>query len=612
MLQLTRERVPASIIPTRIFVTTTTACRALAQLQLPDLPADQFIVVAPDLETYPVVCCATAHIHKRFGCVAILVLASDHVIGSRTRFEEAVNSCLSACIQHPAIACLGVSPREASTRYGYMELGSVICGINGAFIGKAYREKPDLATAEGFVNGRSHDWNTGIFAWLSDVFLRAAWQLTPEHHAGMVAIIASTTPDQLTDAEQHLASAPSIDLDRGLLEKIPGSASGVHLIFIRGQFDWDDVGNFSSLSALSERDLKGNAVRGAGAAGVIAHDVSNSYIYCNNHLTIRLSDIDGALVVAAEGGDLLLALNENIQPLRTLQCHLARSRGRQGRYLLDDGRRWSIAASTEGLVITARSPVPPLSMAALPTVIFPDHPSLSAFAAHWVVGVLRDMLLYKDRVNVVFSAGVTPLEMYHCLQRSYLHAIDWRRVRHFQMDEYAGPLPDAFRFSTYLAQHLIEPLGMDPGSVYLNGSESNNEMFAYEKAIELAGGIDLIIHGLGVNGHIGFNEPGSTWDSESRRVDLAHCPAGFEPEPCPRQGVTMGLRQICRARETLVMATGGHKSAAVARMLREEASVDLPASVLLSTSAVTCFFDRSCWDGIEASYAARIRAASRA
>ena len=135
----------------------------------------------------------------------------------------------------------------------------------------------------------------------------------------------------------------------------------------------------------------------------------------------------------------------------------------------------------------------------------------------------------------------------------------------------------------------------------------------YEVTIRKAGGIDLLISGIGVNGHIAFNEPGSALDCRTRIVDLAQSTIErmrerFSAEELPRRAITMGLGTILEARQIVLLACGSDKAEALARALTEEVSSDVPASVLRLHPNVTIVADEAAAAVYTSSPTARINA----
>jgi glucosamine-6-phosphate deaminase len=118
----------------------------------------------------------------------------------------------------------------------------------------------------------------------------------------------------------------------------------------------------------------------------------------------------------------------------------------------------------------------------------------------------------------------------------------------------------------------------------------------YDQTIHRLGGIDFLISGIGVNGHLAFNEPGSSFESRTRFVELAESTlqlikGNFSPQELPHQAITMGMATIFDARRILLIASGKTKAAILARALTEVVAPELPASLLQRHPNVTVIAD---------------------
>lgn len=199
--------------------------------------------------------------------------------------------------------------------------------------------------------------------------------------------------------------------------------------------------------------------------------------------------------------------------------------------------------------------------------------------------------LIRRRPDAVLglATGSTPLPVYLAL-REALVGVDVSRVRGFALDEYVGldpAHPESYR--SVITREVIEPLGLDPARVRVpNGALEGIEHAGadYEAAIESSGGIDLQLLGIGTDGHIGFNEPGSSFASLTRvktlttqtRVDNARF---FDSvDDVPRHCITQGLGTILRARHLVLLAFGEGKAEAVAGALEGPVSAMLPGSAI--------------------------------
>jgi len=199
--------------------------------------------------------------------------------------------------------------------------------------------------------------------------------------------------------------------------------------------------------------------------------------------------------------------------------------------------------------------------------------------------------LIKGRPDAVLglATGSTPLPVYEAL-RSRIAGVDVSQVRGFALDEYVGidpSHPESYR--SVITREVVEPLGLDPQRIHVpNGAEATIQHAGedYDAAIVEAGGVDLQILGIGTDGHIGFNEPGSSFASitrvktltEQTREDNARF---FDSiDDVPMHCITQGLGTILRARHLVLLAFGEGKAQAVADAVEGPLSAFLPGSAI--------------------------------
>ena len=233
-------------------------------------------------------------------------------------------------------------------------------------------------------------------------------------------------------------------------------------------------------------------------------------------------------------------------------------------------------------------------------LVTPDYRTLSQTAADLLIKALR----MKPDLKVGLPTGNTPLGMYEVLVKSHRDEhLDFSQMRTFNLDEYLGLLPDHPRsYHSYMQQHFFDHVNVAPTNIHIPdgspGNDADAESLRYEKSIENAGGIDVLIVGIGANGHIAFNEPGSAFDSRTRAVDLApetirNARQHFGGQPVPARAITMGVGTILEARRILLLAAGASKAAAVERALRGPVSASVPASALQMHPHVIAIVDEA-------------------
>lgn len=200
----------------------------------------------------------------------------------------------------------------------------------------------------------------------------------------------------------------------------------------------------------------------------------------------------------------------------------------------------------------------------------------------------------KASATLGLATGSSPLGLYRELARARRSGrLDLTAVHGFALDEYVGlPTGHLQSYREVLTKEVCGPLGLDPANLHVpDGSGSTlDELDAaaatYEHSIRELGGIDVQILGIGSNGHIGFNEPGSSLSSRTRvkrlsdRTRLDNARFFARPEDVPTHCVTEGLGTILEARALVLVATGLAKVAAVAAAVEGPLTASCPASVL--------------------------------
>jgi glucosamine-6-phosphate deaminase len=225
-----------------------------------------------------------------------------------------------------------------------------------------------------------------------------------------------------------------------------------------------------------------------------------------------------------------------------------------------------------------------------------------ALAHALAVSVASSVAEHPDIV-LGLPTGRTPIALYRELVTlTDERALDWSRVRTFNLDEFVGlgdSAPGSYR--RFMQENLFQYVNITPENIgFLEGraADLDAECERYEQAIRAAGGIDLMILGIGANGHIGFNEPCDVLPARTHKVTLEEPSRagnalwfGGEVNAVPRHAISMGMATILNAREVVLMATGGGKSDAVNEMITGGITTQLPASFLQLHPHVTVMVD---------------------
>ncbi len=210
---------------------------------------------------------------------------------------------------------------------------------------------------------------------------------------------------------------------------------------------------------------------------------------------------------------------------------------------------------------------------------------------------IEKLVRANPRAVLGLATGSTPLTTWRALAA---RGLDLSQVRGFALDEYVGlPAGHPESYRSVITREVVEPLGLTPSLVRVPADDGPIETAGadYEAAITAAGGVDLQILGIGRTGHIGFNEPGSSFASltrvktltEQTRLDNARF---FDSlDDVPKHCITQGLGTIMRARHLVLLAFGSGKASALARAVEGPVTASLPGSAIQLHQRVTVIVD---------------------
>lgn len=225
-------------------------------------------------------------------------------------------------------------------------------------------------------------------------------------------------------------------------------------------------------------------------------------------------------------------------------------------------------------------------------IIEPDYNSLSEWAAELVIDRITRAEPTKEHPFVLgLPTGSSPEGMYRKLVDAYREGrVSFRNVVTFNMDEYVGIAEDhPESYHSFMRRNLFDHIDCPQDNIHIlngNAADLEAECGKYEQAIAEAGGIDLFIGGIGPDGHIAFNEPGSSLASRTRiktlTTDTVIANSRFfdnDINKVPRQALTVGVATVMDAREVMILVNGHHKARAL------QAAVEGPITQMWTVSA---------------------------
>ena len=237
--------------------------------------------------------------------------------------------------------------------------------------------------------------------------------------------------------------------------------------------------------------------------------------------------------------------------------------------------------------------------------VCPTQEQASITAAHLIADVIKSKQELGEFAVLGLATGNTPKLVYQELVQMHKNqGLSFKNVISFNLDEYHGITP-AHRLSyhRFMRKYLFDHVDILPENIHLPfGTWELNKIeahcAAYEAKIQHYDGIDIQLLGIGRNGHIAFNEPGSSFDSVTRLInlhDLTRNDAANEfggLELVPKQAVTMGIQTIMNAKRILLLALGERKAEIIRKTFKSEMTSEIPATFLKARPDIEYIFDK--------------------
>ena len=228
-----------------------------------------------------------------------------------------------------------------------------------------------------------------------------------------------------------------------------------------------------------------------------------------------------------------------------------------------------------------------------------NYDALSAQAATEIVELVKQ----KPHAVLCLASGDTPRLAYAMTAKIAADdSVDFTRCTFIGLDEWMGIPPDNEGSCHYfLRHHVLEPLNISNDRIHLFDGLSANpeeECRKMDKVISDKGGIDLMVVGIGMNGHIGFNEPAESFGQYSRVVELGESTRlvgqkYFRQQTSLTRGITLGLSHLLEAKKAILVANGSKKADVIRKALKEKITPHLPASILRNHSNGLVILDRA-------------------
>ncbi|MCA1961719.1 MAG: mannose-1-phosphate guanylyltransferase [Desulfomonile sp.] len=317
MIRATVERILPVIPFSRIMAVTAAAHADKVRGQLPELSPGMVLVEPQGRNTAPCVALAAYKLVGKDPDAVMAVLPADHLIKKEKEFYDALESALEVAATGEHLLTFGVVPNRPETGYGYIALGEQVLEIGSRPVYRVlgFREKPDPATAQRYVESGQYLWNSGMFVWKATAIIEAIRTCVPRLSDAMERIAgALNTPDEAEAIKATYDEVDPISIDYAVMEHAR------NILCIPIDVEWNDVGSWASLVDVWERDECGNVADGE----AVLIDCSGCVISTPQKMT-ALIGVDDLIVVDTPDA-LMICRKDKAQEVRKLQ-EMLKTRG---------------------------------------------------------------------------------------------------------------------------------------------------------------------------------------------------------------------------------------------------------------------------------------------
>ena len=298
LLQLTADRFEGICAPENMWVVTSRKYAGIVREQLPQIAPDRILLEPCRRNTAPCIAYVSWKIKAKNPKANVVVTPSDHVVMNVKEFGRVVKSAMKFTADSDAIVTLGMKATRPETGYGYIEADlSMACPSNKEIYRvDAFKEKPNLETAQRYIQKKNYYWNAGIFIWNVNTIVNALRVYQPP----MADVFERLRPYFYTDREQEMVDemfpmCENISVDYAIMEKAE------EIYVFPASFGWSDLGTWGSLHENSKHDPQNNVCIGT---NIKLHETRNCVIHATEERKVVVQGLDGYIV--AEKDDTLL------------------------------------------------------------------------------------------------------------------------------------------------------------------------------------------------------------------------------------------------------------------------------------------------------------------
>lgn len=300
MIQNTVSRIQPLIPSSNVFIVTNRLQEEAVYSQLNFLPRQNVLVEPVGRNTAPCIGWAATCIEQMDPDAVMVVLPADHIIKDQAEFLRVLKLAIQVAKDTDGLLTIGIKPTHPETGYGYIQFDDEAHPQNpyhadGVYRVKTFAEKPNLETAQRFLQSGDFLWNSGMFVWRARAILREIQIHMPDLHEQLATLHHPSNPQTLKVALEHAYGLlKSISIDYGIMEKAG------NVFVVKGDFGWNDVGSWDEVIRIAKKDGDGNSLKGH----VISRDSKSNFIDAGNRL-VAVVGVEDLIIISTDDAVLI-------------------------------------------------------------------------------------------------------------------------------------------------------------------------------------------------------------------------------------------------------------------------------------------------------------------
>ncbi|AAK80910.1 mannose-1-phosphate guanylyltransferase [Clostridium acetobutylicum] len=298
-LRNTVDRIKTLVDKENIYIVTNERYINKIQEELPEINRSNIFTEPENKETATCIGLSAVKLLKKDSDATMIVLPSDHYIENEKEFIDTLRQGVEVVERKRCLVTMGITPTRPETGYGYIQMGDKVINYESIYKVERFLEKPNIEVAKDLLSKGNYLWNSGMFVWRADTYLREMNKYLPKMYKAMMEIyenVGTKTEEETINEKYKIIDGISVDF--GIMQKTRKA------YVVKANFEWDDLGNFSSLARFLKSYEGGNTI----SDNVFLEDTENCSIFGSENLIICFGVKD---LIVVDAGNVVLIMDKN-------------------------------------------------------------------------------------------------------------------------------------------------------------------------------------------------------------------------------------------------------------------------------------------------------------